>query len=1502
MSQNYNCVAPEPFNFSNPGDWPKWIRRFERFRQASGLINNPENEQVNMLVYCMGDNADDILLSCKIASDQLENYDKVIECFESHFIPRRNIIYERARFNQRCQQEGEKVNEFITALHSLAEHCNFGMLHDELIRDRIVVGVRDRALSERMQLDTDLTLVKATLMAKQLESVKEQQSSLYQQDSIDQIKKMPNHIKETKRHEPKIRQFKSNQLGGSSHGCTRCGNSNNHDWKNCPAMNSYCSKCKKKGHYAKVCRSEAINEIKSEIAFLGSVEDNSKKWIVPIKVNNRQINFKIDTGADVNVLPLQYYYQSFQRIKLEKSDKILQGPNGIPLETVGMIHQFSSGGRGGQRGRLGSGDNRGCYNCGEEGHRKFECTKPARGGGRGRGQSRGGGSNNTSYNCGEVGHRKYECTNNMAEDGGQEENQRKSKKACYTCGEFGHKKDDCPKSGTQESGDEEESSDNEEKETPQKRKQAEDSEEEEVEAEEPPKKKSKKPKSKKKEEDCYLTLQAHRTMPLESARSREMRRPPLRHQPGSQGDARMTRSKRPRRIALHQRPHLQEMEGCRGTTKTRIQRRASLQCQPCIQDMEGQSRYLEGSCKVKGGDGQRYRGGLGQEAPRSRAKGSAEGWGKRCRVLESKYRGGLGHEVPRSRAKGSAEGWGKRCRVLESKYRGGLGQEVPRSRAKCTAEGWGKRCRGGLGQKVPRKNRAQMGSVCLFFNLNVQNPTHALISAALGLSQFCKAAAIAGHKNMRGAITPLVSHISEFPVHGYCSGSGLTTPYFALQDTPLTYNSKAQLTRNERDDVRLGAPNDQGHNTKQYYGTRSLFEFPWADVISIFHNLHRDLEFFGGYSEEDPAEWLEELELLARQQRWPEDVMLAYARSYLKGPAKKWAKLNTPQIFSNWTTFKKTLMQDFKIADTTKFKLIMELQNRVQGYNESTLRYAEDVLNLCNKVNSKMSAEDKLYYMKTGLNKYLSLVVLMTPCSTVKEFLELARRIDQHLVDFEQRRSCRQRSNPIQPFQTRKYNYNNYRGSARPSNEKPQISNERPTDYGRQNIIPSKFEGKRIIETRAGTSGVNLRNSPPPQQNRNNEQRSTRPNTYYRRQYQVDKRICWNCSEQGHISRYCPYKPQHQNYNIRPIRRQYTRSIDEPNSPHEEYLKNCRGIEDREREDPDFDIHSEEDFPTLGKNKTIRIVIKGMPIEGLIDTGAMVSCIDEELVKNLELKFIPDKNLKLKSADNQKLNAIGKSRVKFKINKKEYEIEMIILKKCNPVIILGDDFLSQNKALINCQNNTLWVESPNIFDQNESNLRYAHIAEDKIIPEYCLCLVKGYSMTSITGREQCHNSENGRQQATFNLFGTFVGHFNFFKTEYRTGKKDVRAYLDQNLSGQWIGRRGPIEFPARSPDLTPLDFFLWGTVKDGVYKRKPRNLDILWNEIQAVCREISLDVLIRCTESVVTRTQNCIDAAGLDFNSIPDPEGLFITSMTTAGVDVCSAMPDVMCSGLAGEF
>jgi len=58
----------------------------------------------------------------------------------------------------RVQRVGKPVDNFITDLFSLAEHCGFGNLHDELIRDRIAVGLSDKGLSEKLQLEADLTL------------------------------------------------------------------------------------------------------------------------------------------------------------------------------------------------------------------------------------------------------------------------------------------------------------------------------------------------------------------------------------------------------------------------------------------------------------------------------------------------------------------------------------------------------------------------------------------------------------------------------------------------------------------------------------------------------------------------------------------------------------------------------------------------------------------------------------------------------------------------------------------------------------------------------------------------------------------------------------------------------------------------------------------------------------------------------------------------------------------------------------------------------------------------------------------------------------------------------------------------------------------------------------------------------------------------------------------------------------------------------------------------
>ena len=69
---SFRVQLPEKFDFSRQEEWPKWSRRLERFRQASGLAEEEEESQINTLIYAMGDQADDILISFKLSTSQLK--------------------------------------------------------------------------------------------------------------------------------------------------------------------------------------------------------------------------------------------------------------------------------------------------------------------------------------------------------------------------------------------------------------------------------------------------------------------------------------------------------------------------------------------------------------------------------------------------------------------------------------------------------------------------------------------------------------------------------------------------------------------------------------------------------------------------------------------------------------------------------------------------------------------------------------------------------------------------------------------------------------------------------------------------------------------------------------------------------------------------------------------------------------------------------------------------------------------------------------------------------------------------------------------------------------------------------------------------------------------------------------------------------------------------------------------------------------------------------------
>lgn len=102
----------------------------------------------------------------------------------------------------------------------------------------------------------------------------------------------------------------------------------------------------------------------------------------------------------------------------------------------------------------------------------------------------------------------------------------------------------------------------------------------------------------------------------------------------------------------------------------------------------------------------------------------------------------------------------------------------------------------------------------------------------------------------------------------------------------------------------------------------------------------------------------------------------------------------------------------------------------------------------------------------------------------------------------------------------------------------------------------------------------------------------------------------------------------------------------------------------------------------------------------------------------------------------------------------------------------------------------------------------------------------------------------------------------------------VTQYLEDAYFTRWVGTRSEgVKWPARSPDLTPLDFFLWPYLKDRVYLHPLNDVEELKTRIRAECRRLNnnRDVLQRvCFEGVIRRAQLCLDANGSHFEHLMD--------------------------------
>jgi hypothetical protein len=94
----------------------------------------------------------------------------------------------------------------------------------------------------------------------------------------------------------------------------------------------------------------------------------------------------------------------------------------------------------------------------------------------------------------------------------------------------------------------------------------------------------------------------------------------------------------------------------------------------------------------------------------------------------------------------------------------------------------------------------------------------------------------------------------------------------------------------------------------------------------------------------------------------------------------------------------------------------------------------------------------------------------------------------------------------------------------------------------------------------------------------------------------------------------------------------------------------------------------------------------------------------------------------------------------------------------------------------------------------------------------------------------------------------------------------VRRYLDEVFRNRCIGRRGQIEWPARSRDLTPLDFFYGGYLKSEVYVTKPNTVEYLKQRVRHEIRQITAEMLQNVRDACYYRFAICQERNGAHFD------------------------------------
>ena len=158
--------------------WRKFKQEFELYLVATGLDTKTSRQKIALLLHVARKQAIEVYNTFSFTEKEDGDFDSVIEKFNSYCNPKKNETYERYVFHSRKQLQGEPIEQFVTDLKLKAHTCQFENLKDSMIRDRLVLGVTNTRVQERLLREENLNLEKAVKICQAAEATERQIQTL----------------------------------------------------------------------------------------------------------------------------------------------------------------------------------------------------------------------------------------------------------------------------------------------------------------------------------------------------------------------------------------------------------------------------------------------------------------------------------------------------------------------------------------------------------------------------------------------------------------------------------------------------------------------------------------------------------------------------------------------------------------------------------------------------------------------------------------------------------------------------------------------------------------------------------------------------------------------------------------------------------------------------------------------------------------------------------------------------------------------------------------------------------------------------------------------------------------------------------------------------------------------------------------------------------------------------------------------------------------------------